>query len=44
VREEVDRVFRGKDYKYVEADWKNTWWEHLEERPKTVWIEDGKKL
>jgi hypothetical protein len=26
VREEVDKVYRGKDYNYVEADWKNTWW------------------
>ena len=25
VREEVDRVCRRKGYKYVEADWKNTW-------------------
>jgi len=34
VREEVDRVCRGVDYKYVEPDWKETWrgWKEL---PKT---------
>lgn len=40
VREEVDRVCRGEEYKYEEVDWKNDW-EGWKELPKSGEFVEG---